>query len=233
MFRSSTQPVARRSRRTRAPVRVRLEVEALERRWVPSTVMNLNDSGSGSLRQAILDTAAGGTVDFQPGLSGTITLTSGELAIGNDLTIIGPGAAALTVSGNHAFRIFDVIGSSVAVSGLTLTAGLSNDTGGAVQNAGTLRVTACVFSGNVVNSQLGSYQGGGAVFNSGVLNVTDCTLSNNAASGDQQNVGGGIYNTGTLTVMNSVVTGNSVGDSGASGARKATGAVAFSTTGAT
>ena len=105
-----------RSRRPKAdlhrPRRCRPRLEVLEDRCVPTTVMNLLDSGSGSLRQAILDTPAGGTVDFQPGLSGTITLTSGELAIGNDLTIAGPGADIITVSGNHASRVFDITAAS-------------------------------------------------------------------------------------------------------------------------
>lgn len=55
------------------------------------TVINLTDSGPGSVRQAIADTPAGGTIDFA--VTGTIVLTSGQLVITNDLTINGPGAA--------------------------------------------------------------------------------------------------------------------------------------------
>ncbi len=44
------------------------------------TVTNLNNSGDGSLRQALDDIAIGGTITFDPGLAGgTITLTSGPL----------------------------------------------------------------------------------------------------------------------------------------------------------
>src|SRR5262249_15999560 len=86
----------------------RLRLEWLEDRCTPTTVTNINEAGMGSLRQAILDTPAGGTVDFQPGLSGTITLTTGELAINQDLTIAGPVADVITVSGNHASRVFDI-----------------------------------------------------------------------------------------------------------------------------
>src|SRR6516225_8501060 len=86
--------------------RSRPRVETLEGRCLPSTVTNLLDAGPGSLRDAIATTPAGGTVDFQPGLTGTITLTSGELAINEDLTITGPGADVITVSGNNASRVF-------------------------------------------------------------------------------------------------------------------------------
>src|SRR5438128_1956872 len=80
-------------------------LEVLEDRWLPSTVTNLLDAGPGSLRDAIALTPAGETVDFQTGLAGTITLTTGQLTIDHDLTIAGPGADRITVSGNNASRV--------------------------------------------------------------------------------------------------------------------------------
>ncbi len=87
-----------------------------------ATVSTLADSGSGSLREAV---SAGGTVDFA--VTGTITLTSGELVINGPLTIIGPGAALLTVqrstaAGTPEFRVLRVQGGSVTISGLTIPA---------------------------------------------------------------------------------------------------------------
>src|SRR5689334_8252286 len=61
------------------------------------TVTNTADSGAGSLRDQIAAAAPGDTIDFDPSVTGIIALTSGELAIYNDLTIAGPGANVLSV----------------------------------------------------------------------------------------------------------------------------------------
>ena len=46
--------------------------------------------------------------NFASGLTGTLTLTTGELVVGHNVTIQGPGPKALTVSGNDASRVFHV-----------------------------------------------------------------------------------------------------------------------------
>ena len=117
-----TRPVSAVQRRGFLP-----RLEALEDRTLPTTftVLNLDDSGTGSLRQAVLDAdASAGPNDivFAHRLHGTITLTSGELDLTGDLTIHGPGADRISISGNHASRIFDIsAGAAVSISGLTLT----------------------------------------------------------------------------------------------------------------
>src|SRR4029434_670742 len=81
-----------------------------------ATVTNQNDSGAGSLRQAISDLCVGGTITFSNTTAGgatnffdgsphTITLTSGQLSISHNLTITGPGANLLTISGNNTFTL--------------------------------------------------------------------------------------------------------------------------------
>ena len=62
------------------------------------TVTNSNDSGPGSLRQALIDANDGDTITFA--VTGTIALTSGELLVDKSITISGPGAESLTVNGN-------------------------------------------------------------------------------------------------------------------------------------
>ena len=112
-------------------------IEALENRIVLSTftIDNLADSGTGSLRQAVLDAnanAGADLIDFaRAARDGTITLTSGQLSITDDLTIDGPGADRLAVSGNDAGRVFR-IGSAVNVhiDGLTITHGRADNGAG-------------------------------------------------------------------------------------------------------
>src|SRR5262249_49629835 len=114
-----------RGRRPVPPQRLRFlpRLEVLEGRCVPSTVTNLNDAGPGSLREAIALTPPGGTVDFQAGLTGWIHLSTGELAITKDLTIAGPGATVLAVSGSGS-RVFNIGAAfTVDISGMTIANG--------------------------------------------------------------------------------------------------------------
>ncbi len=163
------------------------------------TVTNLNDSGAGSLRQAVTDAngAAGAdTVNFQAGVTGTITLTTGQIPVYDSITVTGPGANLLTISGNNASRIFFLDDGTTnlpvmlaSISGLRFTAGNAAD-GGAI-NAGNeaLVLTNCVLSGNTATSR------GGAIFQGpirGHLTLTNCTVSGNTAADS----GGGIWTNG-------------------------------------
>src|SRR3954447_12626606 len=73
------------------------------------TVTNTNDAGAGSLRDAIdqANLAVGAdSITFAPTVTGTIQLTTGELAIVDSVNIVGPGASKLTVNGGGANRVF-------------------------------------------------------------------------------------------------------------------------------
>src|SRR5215472_10134810 len=111
-------------------------------------VTNTNDSGPGSLRDALAAASDGDTIDAT-GVSGTILLTSGELQINHNVTINGPGAANLAVNGNASFTVFHNFASNATISGFTITNGSSADDGGGISNHGflakgaALRVTNC------------------------------------------------------------------------------------------
>ncbi len=95
------------------------------------TVANTLDSGAGSLRDALAAGNDGDTIDFGAAVTGTITLTSGELVVNDSITISGPGADVLSVNGNAASRVFHVAsGKIVSISGLTITNGNASDGGG-------------------------------------------------------------------------------------------------------
>jgi hypothetical protein len=195
-------------------------VEALEDRCVPSTLTVTNNlhSGKGSLRYEIAHASKNSTIVFAPSLDGqTITLTSGQLNITTGLTIEGPGAGQLTISGGHNWRVFEVNASApVVLSGLTISNGTAFQTnaagspigeGGGILNLSTLTLSGCVVSGNSA-SGAGPAHGGG-IYNAGTLTLNGCTVSNNSASPDMAAAyGGGIYNAGTLTVSNSTLSGN-------------------------
>jgi hypothetical protein len=171
-----------------------------------------------SLRQA-LDLAAVlpmvDTITFDPADIGTtpqkITLTQGPLALTDlaDMTINGPGANLLTVSGDGKSGVFDIEGGSAALSGLTVSGGQGSNGGGVYHDGGTLSLTGCTMSGNSA-----TYSGGG-LFNYGTLSVTNCTVSGNSTGniGD----GGGLFNRGTLTMTDCTVSGNSTGNLGGGG----------------
>ncbi len=107
-------------------------LEGLEDRTLLTTisVLNTDDSGPGSLRQAIMDANAqegADTIEFAEGVQGTIGLTSGQLAITDELTIDGPGADVLTVSGSGMSRVFLVSGATVTIDDVTIADGLATD----------------------------------------------------------------------------------------------------------
>lgn len=181
------------------------------------TVMNTNDSGTGSLRAAIGLARSGDTIRFASSLQGqTITLTSGELSIpvNKNLTIDGSGATGLTISGNNASRIFLLNSTSVQpttlnVRNLTLANGRTSDRGGAISTThqGVLNIDNVTFNNNVAD------KGGGAIFSAfeGSVTVTNSRFNaNKATAGNDERGAGAIAFWGprSLIVRNSDFTNN-------------------------
>ncbi|MEW5826244.1 MAG: choice-of-anchor Q domain-containing protein [Candidatus Bipolaricaulota bacterium] len=168
------------------------------------TVTSAADAGAGTLRQVIADAAAGDRIRFTLPTPTTITLTSGELVVDKDLTIDGPGDAALTVDGGAARRAFFVVaGVEASISGLTVARGRdpgADAGGGGIRNDGTLTLEDCT-----VTACWAEFLGGG-IYNTGTLTLRRCTLDDNEAGG----WGGGLDNDvgATATLVDCTVRAN-------------------------
>ena len=163
------------------------------------TVSSTADSGANTLRSCLTSPTSGVAITISA--TGTITLASALPPIAVDLTIIGPGANQLTVSGSNAYQVFNISSGTVSISGLTIANGAvsSGGTGGGIQNADTLTVANDIFSGNVATRGMG-----GGIYSDGSLTVQNCTFVSNSSQ-----TGAGIYvNSGTATVTNSTFANN-------------------------
>ncbi len=200
------------------------------------TVTNTNDTGTGSLRQAIsdADTAGGSnTILFQSGLSGSIDLASALPNITAPLTISGPGANVLAVNGEGTGRIFNfpnALSAGSEISGLTLTGGnAATGYGGGIDTQGApLTLVGDNISGNtaeqggainayapltiensIMSGNTSTDDGGGGIFAVQQLAIEDSTISGNQATGTQFGYGGAIASFGSATITGSTINGNS------------------------
>ena len=168
-------------------------------------VTSLAASGSGSLRDVV---AGGGTVTFASGLSGTIDLAGSSITVPGGTTIQGPGARSLAVQGGSGRAFVVSAGSTVSISGLTISASNAGagQTGGAINNAGALTLADMVFASNSAGDA------GGAVFNSGQLVIRRSLFNANQITDTTCASGGAVRSQGagsSLTIENSTFTGNS------------------------
>lgn len=194
-------------------------------------VTNLNDDGAGSLRQAIADANANfghDTIVFQLDsvlsdasiedqtfsneAGKVIALKSGELHITDSLTINGPGAKYLMISGQNESGVFNISSArnriEVNLNGMTvsfakLLESLSSRTaGGAIYSSNT---DLNIFDSAIVNSQ--APVGGGIYAENGILNVIRSTVSGNSATDDAAAIAAGNANT-EVNITNSLVSRN-------------------------
>ena len=189
-----------------------VDIGAFELR--PLYVTNINDTGTGSLRQALLDVVSqADAIGFNSdlfNLTQTITLTGGELLIppNTSFSINGRGSEKLTISGNNQSRVFNVSASAeLLLDGLKIAGGRTLSGGGGIINYGTLTVSNSRIDGNTGND------GGGIFNNSGIVSVLNSSLNNNTANDGK---GGGIFsfNNAKLTLTNSIVSNNQASNNG-------------------
>ena len=181
------------------------------------TVMNTADSGAGSLRRALASVCVGGTVIFSDALAGqTITLLSGPLTLGKNVTIDGSAAPGLTISGNNSDRVFIVnAGTTATIKHVTVKNGFGFQLAGGILNNGSLTLDHVAVTQNTMATNAGDFwQGGGGIYNGNgaTLNLVDSSVTNNQAGWS----GGGVYsffNT-TTTIVRSTISGNVSNDVG-------------------
>lgn len=159
-------------------------------------VENLNDSGVGSLRQALAQTelAPNSTISFAPGLSGQLLLLS-PIRLGSDVQLIGPGADRLELRRfSGTVPVLEVASGVVAsVSGVAIAQGQS----GGLVNSGTLLAEGVHVRGNA----------GGGIINraGGVMRVRGSAITSNVGA-----LGPALLNSGTIEVVNTTIASNGV-----------------------
>lgn len=205
------------------------------------TVVNNNNAGAGSLRQAIIDSVNGDTINFAGTVVSPIILTTGVLLVNKNITISGPGARILTVNGNNASGVFEIpTTNTVTITGLTITNGNASN-GGGIFSTGNVKITYCTINANTATSLGGGIDiqgiglihhttisnntsgnnGGGINISGGattVITMYDCTISGNTAT-SSSGMGGGIKitnNNTTLTMTNCTVSNNTAKNGGGS-----------------
>ena len=190
-------------------------------------VTNCNDSGSGSLREAVTYVAeSGDTVDMTTLTCGVISLTTGAINVTqNDLTFSGPGRDLLTVTAQYqSDRVFNHSGTgTVGIERLNVTHGTvssatGNVYGGCISSKGQVflalsRVADCVAR----SSASFGFAGGGGIYVANGVTILSSIVTNNTALGTFSSLGGGVESFGTLNIYNSVLTENyAVGGGGLS-----------------
>ncbi len=178
-------------------------------------VTNTNDSGVGSLRQAVASAFAGDTITFSPSLAGqTITLTS-TISITKSVTIDGVGLVPrIEISGGDSVRIFKVDATAVTMKNLVLRngkqTGLTYQYYGAamfVDSDTNLTIQNILFTNN-------SAYVAGAIYIAPYANliISNSKFTNNLTDSDASAIY--VKSIGTLKLTNSQLSDNTAGGNG-------------------
>jgi len=186
------------------------------------TVINTNEMGGGSLRDAVLNAnadAVADTINFAAlfDLPQVIKLAT-AISITNPVTIDGP-VGRVTVSGSKIVRMFDVAGAgaiAVTLRDLNFVNGVAAGGGAVRVGDENLTVENCSFTDNQSTTTGGAIEVG-----IGSVTLTNCTLSGNLAT-DPTGDGGAIRvgTGGDVIIDRCHIFGNTSGRDG--------GAIAFS-----
>lgn len=161
-----------------------------------------------SLREAIATANPDDTINFSGDYA--IVLSVGELSINKNLTLDGAGHT-VSVSGNDAYRVFEIAGATVNISNLTITHGLAN-----ASNGGGLLVrdgANFTLDHSTVSFNHATYDGGGMRSNNATTAITNSTFTKNHAGtfgGGLALVGGTATISGSTFFRDSANTGGGV-----------------------
>jgi len=157
------------------------------------TVTTTNDSGAGSLRQAITDVAAGGTINITA--TGTVSVAS-VMSFDKSVTINGPGANVFILDAGDSSQIMRIGLSTLTatIRDITFQDGSANTEelfgfttavagGGAIRTGPnvTLNIDECEFVSCRANGT--NFSLGGAILVMGPIHATQCTFDSNTLVG--------------------------------------------------
>ena len=184
------------------------------------TVTNLDDAGTGSLREALAlanETSDVSTIRFAENVRGQISLNS-TLTVTAPIVLEGPGRELLAIDGQNRVRVMTLSGSSLAtphrLSGLTFQNGSATRGGANLRVTGSIEVLQCsILAGtataiNGVNNNTDNADGGGLYHSTGRLQLSHCLIENNGTVGGFSQGGGFYTERGTAEVNHCRIVGN-------------------------
>ena len=175
------------------------------------TVANQNDSGPGSLREAIANASPGGLVSVP---AGTYTLTGEALHVGKSLSIVGASTASTVIRGNGTQGVFYILGpGDVSLSDMTIRDGslAGNGSGAGISSVNAdLDLDRVAVVHNKIDADGASGSAGGSASGAGVffvgpsLEVSNSSIDENVASavGGEGKNGGSVSGAGLFAVIN-------------------------------
>jgi len=191
-------------------------------------VGNCDDSGPGSLRDAVAGASRGDVIDLRglPAAGCDTILLESEISVpSGGVTIRGPGADLLSIDGGESNRIFyegyGYYNGLFAVEGVTLTGGYhANESGPAYGGAIHARSQVVLRDAVISNSHVigRDYSGGAAVFSRRGVELTNSIVSGNTTDiypgASAFETYGAVLAWNDVTLINSEVSGNKIIGSG-------------------